>query len=971
MTESQSRVLHLDLAGERARLGDEPIRLTPKAFALLRHLVLHRDRLVTKEELLAALWSDTAVSDGVLTTTIREIRRALGERSRSRGFIETLHRRGYRFTGRVDIAKASGVGAAPAVASLIGREAELAALERRLATVAAGTRQVVLVSGEAGIGKTALLDTFIASAGAHPSVRVARGQCVERYGAAEAYLPWLDALGDLCQQPGREGAVAVLRRVAPLWLAQLPASMDPGERAALHREVAGAPAERMLREMCEALEALAADHPLVVALEDLHWADRSSLELLASIARRRQRARLLIVATYRPLDANQAGHPLVGIQRDLQVHRQCEELPLAFLSGDAVDAYLASRFPGLPVDVAPVVHRRTEGNALYMVNTADYLADCALIVENHGRWELRGEMRAIEAAVPDSLRAMIERQLDRVGDDERRLLEAASVAGVALADATLAPALGATVEEVGRACAALAQRGAFLEAGAEEDWPDGTATRRYRFIHALYPEVLYERIAPSARVRMHGAIAERLEAGHRDRAGAIAAELAAHFERARDPARAIEYLAVAAGNAVQRLAYGEAIGELNRALDLLAALPDDAACKKQELAIRIALAPSLMVTYGYAAPEVDAVYERAEALCREVGDTRQFFSVLIGRSAPSLLLARTERAKALAEQAVALAREQNDPRYLTQAETAIGLALVWRGEFAPAAEHLERSRIASEAVTQWPPAFRMVHDPGVAGRAYAAWAQWMLGFPDRAKREAAAAVASANELKHPFSVAFALVFAAFVHQARREIDATRQRADAAIALCTEHGFAMYLAVATVFRGWAIAEAGAVREGLAVMEEGLAAYSATGAVLVRPYFLALIGEACARGGDPERAQALLLDALAGAARTGERVYEAEIGRLLGELARTSDADEAEARFAQALLVARAQRARSLELRVATSRARAWQQRGRAAEAHALLSGVLAHFTEGFDTADLCDATLLLEELERGSRERVPR
>jgi DNA-binding winged helix-turn-helix (wHTH) protein/predicted ATPase len=966
MTEPEPRVLHLDLAGERARLGDEPLRLTPKAFALLRHLVLHRDRLVTKAELLAALWPATAVSDGVLTTTIREIRRALGEGSRSGGSIETLHRRGYRFTGHADVAGES----APSAAAIIGREPELARLDRCLATADAGTRQIVFVTGEAGIGKTALVDAFIARAGARPGVRVVRGQCVERYGAAEAYLPWLDALGDLCRQPGREASVELLRRVAPLWLVQLPAFMDPAERAALHREVSGAPAERMLRELCEALEALAADHPLVVVLEDLHWGDRSSLELLASIARRRQRTRLLVVGTFRPLDAVQAGHPLVGIQRDLQMHRHCIDLPLPFLSRDAVDTYLAARFPGLPEDVAPIVHRRTEGNALFMVNTADYLADCALVVANDGRWELRGEMRAIEAAVPDSLRAIIGRQLERMGGADGRLLEAASVAGVEFADAALAAALGASLEDVSRECAALAQRGAFLEAGVEEDWPDGTATRRYRFIHALYPEVLYERIAPSARVRMHGAVAQRLEAGYRDGAGAIAAELAAHFERARDPARAVAHLAVAAGNAAQRLAYVEAIGELNRALDLLATLPEDAARKKQELAIRIALAPPLMVTFGYAAPEVDAVYERAEALCRDVGDTRQSFSVLIGRSAPSLLLARTERAKALAERAVALARAQNDPRYLTQAETAIGLALVWRGEFVPAAEHLERSRIASEAVTQWPPAFRMVHDPGVAGRSYAAWAQWMLGFPERAKREAAAAVANAQELSHPFSLAFALVFAAFVHQARREIDATRERADAAIALCTEHGFAMYLAVATVFRGWTIAEAGAVDEGLAVMEEGLAAYAATGALLVRPFYLALIGEACARSGDVARARALLLDGLAGAARTGERVYEAELGRLLGELARETDAAEAEARFAEALRVARVQRARSLELRVATSLARLRRSQGRSEEGASLLSAAYDAFSEGFDTPDLRDGARLLAELREARVATAP-
>ncbi len=955
----RSSVLTLDLADEKARLGSAPLQLTPKAFAVLCHLVSHRERLVTKAELLRTLWRDTAVSDGALTTSIREIRRALGESSQRPRFIQTVHRRGYRFIGPVrTTAERPLVEAQPAPA-FVGREAELELLEQRLRAAENGARQIVFITGEAGIGKTALVDAFLARAAARADVRVARGQCVELYGAAEAYLPWLDALGRLCREWGSSGAVQVLRRVAPMWLAQLPALIDSEEREALLRQVAGAPPERMLREMAEALEVLAAEKPVVIALEDLHWGDHSSLELLQSVARRRERAQLLLLGTFRPSEVT--AHPLEGIEQELAMHRQCTKLPLEFLSDGAVAQYLALRFPGVPASLARVLHRRTDGNALFMVNTADYLADCALIVKDAGRWELRGEMRAVEAAVPASLRALIDRQLARISAEELDLLKAASVAGAEFADATLAAALDQPIEPISERCASLAQRGLFLRLVGDEDWADGTPTRRYAFIHALFVDVLYDSLAPSRRVRLHRTVGERLERAYAAQHDQIAAELASHFERGRDAARAVSYLSQAASNAAQRLAYPEAISTLTRALALLSALPDDPARAQRELMLRMALAPALMVTKGYAAEEVDDVYARAELLCRLAGEERQLFSVLIGRSSAVLLRGRTHEAKTLAEECCRIARDRQSPRYLTQAETALGITRFFCGELAPAAADLERSRLAYDAVEQRPPGFRLLHDPGAAGRSYAAWAHWLLGFPERARRESEAAIALARELSHPFSLAFALAFGAFVCQARRDVARTRERAEQAIEVCREHGFAMYLAVGTIFRGWALAEQQRAREGLELMENGLSDYAATGAVLVRPYFLALIAEMHLRFGALERAGALVAEGLAVIERTGERIYESELYRLEGEwIARRPQSThlDVERSLLQGLAIARSQRARSLELRIALSRTRQACSSDRDAEARSRLAELYERFDEGFDTPDLREAKALL-------------
>ena len=974
--------LRLDVADQQAWVGDNPVRLTPKAFAVLSHLVAQRERLVTKAELLATHWPGTVVSDGVLTTTVNEIRTALGEASRSPRFIQTVHRRGYRFIGAVQTSElaAPEAGASPLI---VGRESELGSLERWLQIAQRGTRQVVFITGEAGIGKTTVVDAFLCRISGRPGLWLARGQCVEHYGTAEAYLPWLDALGQLCRRPGSERVAGVLRRVAPMWLTQLPALVSVGEREELQREILGAPTERMLREMVEALEALTVERPLVLALEDLHWSDHSSLELLASLARRREPARLLLLGTYRPVEVILTGHLLKGIKQDLQAHQRCEEVPLEFLSRTAVGDYLSARFPGLPPGLGPVVHRRTDGNPLFMVNMAEYLAGRLLIVEDAGRWALRGEMRVVEAAIPESLRAMIDLQLERVSAEDRHLLDTASVAGVEFVDAALVPALDATEEAVSARCAALARHGLFLRSVAEEVWRDGTATMRYAFIHALYPDVLYEGLPPNRRLRLHRLIGERLETAYGTGAIEIAAELAMHFERAHDNSRAVVYLAQAARKAVQRLAYVEAIRGLRRALELIETLPDGAPRAQYELALRMALAPALMITKGYATPEVDEVYARAEILSRQINDERQLFGALIGRCGACVLMARLDAAKHLAEQALGLARERQAPRYLTQAETAMGITLFWRGELAPATDHLKRSRIAYEAVSQRPPGFRLLHDPGVAGRSYAAWTHWMLGFPDRARHESEAAVGLARELAHPFSLAFGLAFDAIVRQCCGEVDATLERAEAAIALCTEHGFAMYLAVGTILRGWVLTERDQAHEGVAEMEAGLEAYAATGAVLARPYFLALLAHAHAHLGRVERARPLLAEAMVSARDTGERVHEAELHRLTGELITQAPAararsggpgSEAEASFRHALRIARRQGAASLELRAAMSVCRLWRAEGRTADARRLLGDILGGFTQGLDTPDLQAATVLLESLGREAgrpRGRRPR
>lgn len=386
----------------------EVIALMPKAFAVLEYLVQHPGRLVTKDALLEGVWPGTAVGEAVLKVCIGEIRKALRDPARTPRFIATVHRRGYRFIAPVtavtasDTAQAPGGGLRPAPVQLAGREIVLDALHRGLARALGGERQVVFVTGEPGIGKTSVVEAFVSQLATDPQRWIAQGQCMEHYGKGEAYLPVLDALGRMCSAPGGARLLALLRRHAPTWLVQLPGLLSAGERKGLQRELLGATQERMLREMAEAVEVLTAEIPLVLVLEDLHWSDYGTLDLLARLARRREPAHLLLIATYRPVEVILSDHPLKAVKADLELHGQCRELPLDVLGEAAVSAYLADRFPGspLPVELAPLIHQRTDGLPLFMVTVVDELMAQGVLVERDGRWALPGGLEAIRMAMP-------------------------------------------------------------------------------------------------------------------------------------------------------------------------------------------------------------------------------------------------------------------------------------------------------------------------------------------------------------------------------------------------------------------------------------------------------------------------------------------------------------------------------------------------------------------------------------------
>jgi len=960
---------------------DTLVPLPPKAVAVLAALVAQAGQVVTKEALFAAAWPDTAVTSGVLKGCIRQIRRALGERGKTAQYIATVHWRGYRFCAPVTPveAPASGAGVerrgaamdlrapSPVVAAspagLVGREAELAQLQQCWVQACQGRRQVVFITGEAGIGKTTLVDAFVAQLAATAVVWSARGQCIEHYGAGEAYLPLLEALGQLGRWPDGAHLVALLHQVAPTWLLHMPSLVPEAEYEAVQRRAGGTTRERMLRELAEAVEALTAEHPLILILEDLHWSDGATVDWLAAVARRRAAARLLVLGTYRPAEAVVQAHPVRRVTQELRLHGQGVEVPLGLWAEPEVAAYLTQRFGAgaYPAGLARVLHQRTEGNPLFLVAVVDELVRQGVVQQEPAGWELIGGMKAAMGGVPESLRQLMERQLAQLQPQVQALLEAASVAGKEFAVAAVADAVAQAVDVVEDHCGTLARQGQFLRACGMDAWPDGTVAERYGFLHDLYREMLYARVPVGRRVRWHRQIGRRLEAGYGPQARELAAELAEHFVRGRDMERSVRYLRYAGEQAVQRSAHQEALVHLTKGLELLATIPATPARAQQELDLQIALGLALMATRGWAAPEVEQTYGRARALCTQLGETSQLFPTLWGLWRFYQSRGVLPTARDLGEQLMRLAERTADPTRLLEAHSALGQTLFQLGEYTTAWQHLEQGIALTDSVAPRVTVLRHGDAPSVVFLSFAALTLWCRGYPVQAVQRSQAALTLAHALNDPFSLAAAQHYAAFLHHHRHETLAVQTLGGDLLTLATGQGFPLYVGYGTYWRGWASAMQGEGEAGLRPMRQALGAVLATGQTLARPFCLVLLAEVAVQVGQIEEGLRLLTEARAAFEQSGRGDLLAEAYRLQGVLLlhqTAADAVQAEACFHQALTIARRQQAKSWELRAATSLARLWQQKGKQAEAHALLAPIYTWFTEGFDTADLQEAKALL-------------
>jgi len=956
----------LDPVNEQLWRGKRLVALQPKTFAVLRYLLERPQRLVTKDDLLDALWAEVHVGEAVLKTHLREIRQALGDKVKAPRFIETVHRRGYRFIAPVQHSPAPAHSPPPRprsspTSSFVGRQAELAHLNAALERARGGQRQVAFVTGEPGIGKTTLVKGFLEQLHGRDDLLVTWGQCIDQYGAGEAYLPFLEALGRLCRGPGGERTVDVLTRQAPTWLAQMPGLLSAAELEVLRRQAAGATPERMLREMAEALEALSEERLLVLWFEDLHWADYSTLSLISYLARRSGPARLLALGTYRPIEVLVSEHPLGSVTQDLLLHGQCEELSLTYLVERAVSEYLSARCPGhrFPPGLAQLIHARTDGNPLFMVNVVDSLVKRRLMSGAGGQWHLTVELEEVAVGVPENVVRMIERERDRLTALERRVLEAAGVAGMEFSIAAVAAAVEEDLVRVEEVCTGLARRGQFLQLKGRAQWPDGTVALRCGFIHALYQEVAYEAIGAARQSRLHQRIGERQEAGYGNRAGDIAAELAMHFERGRDHRRAVRYLRSAGENALRRSADHEATAHLTRALALLRELTETPEVLVETFETRIALARALIALRGAGSAEVEASYLHARQLVDRLGDESRLFPALWGLWFVNYSRGRYVIARDAGERLLESAEKGHDVGQSLQAHHALWPTLSAMGQPAAAVPHLEqglalydRERHASQVFLYGG------HDPGVCCRYYLALTRWLLGYPDGSGDAVRDALRLVEELKHPLTTVNALWFGAWVHYQRGERDMAAAVADRAVELAGQHAFSGWTDAALSLT-WVGAGRRLDMQAIAELHRRLASAWTGGAIWRQVFCLCTLAELYAEASRVDEA----LGALASIPEEARGAFYApEIHRLEGELSlrRSQPAtDDAEGHFRTAIDLARVRAEKSLELRAATSLARLWTSQGKHEDARRLLAGVYGWFTEGFATADLRAARSLLE------------
>ena len=968
----------VDWTNECVWHGDAMVRLPPKAFTVLRLLMAQAGQLVTKEALLEAVWAGAVVGEAVLTVCIGEVRRALGDTAQAPQFIQTVHRRGYRFIGHLPAVAPSPLPPSPlspprVVAPpplLVGREREFTHLHQWLERVRQGARQIVFLTGEPGLGKTTVVNAFVAEAARAGDVWLAWGQCIEHYGGGEAYLPVLEALGRLCREPGGAPLLALLEQHAPTWLAQMPALLSTTALEAVQRRVLGATRERMLREFADAVEVLTVTRPLLLILEDLHWSDYATLDLLTYLARRAGPTRLLLLGTYRPVEVALRAHPLQTVKQDLVLHGQGVELPLELLTAAEVVEYLTLRCASgadlLPSGrgLAQLIYQRTDGHPLFLVTVVEHLLQRGVLQEGAGPGAVPPEATAVAREVPVSVRQMIEQQFERLGAVEQRVLEAASVAGSACAVAAVAAGLDLAMEVVEDCCVGLAQRGQFLMASGLESWPDGTVTERYGWRHTLYQEVVYARVPEGRRLRLHRQIGEWQEHAYGEQAREVAAELAVHFERGRDSRRAVQYLQQAAENAAQRHAHQEVTALVTKGLALLATLPETAARAQQELDLQLALGPALMTTKGPAAPEVDQTYARARALCAQVGETPQLFPTLRGLWRFYLNRGTLQTARELGEQLVRLAQGAAAPTSLPEAHAALGTTLFYVGDYVTALTHIEQGFTRTALTAQQALGLHHGEAPGVRCLALAAWTLWCLGFPTQALRRGQEALAQAQAFAHPYSLAMAQHWLISVHHCRREVPAIQAQAAVLLTLATAQQFPLYVGHVTYWQGWALAMQGQGESGIVQLRQGMDVVLATGQTVVRPFCLILLAEAMEHAGQIDEGLRVIAEALVAIEASGRYELLAEAYRLHGALRlcqAVPDAHQVEACFQQALAIARRQQAKSWELRAAMSLSRLWQQQGKQDEARALLAPIYGWFTEGFDTADLQEAKALLVAL----------
>jgi DNA-binding winged helix-turn-helix (wHTH) protein/tetratricopeptide (TPR) repeat protein len=903
--------------GELWRDGREA-RLTPRATAVLTMLAARAGQLVTKQELFDQVWGGMAVTDDALTSCIQELRGVLGDDARRPRYIETRHRRGYRLmmpmaeeAGRAAIPMAAV--AVPEPARLVGRDAEMQELSRGFSQALSGRRQITFVTGEPGIGKSALTELFQEQLRADHQVRTAHGQCLDHHGVGEPYLPLIEALMRLAGGFDGDDVKEILATHAPSWLAQMPSLWSRSDRGAL--EARGrATRDRMMRELTEAVEAIATKRPLLLKLEDIHWSDASTLDWLAHVARRPEPARLMLLATFRPADAAAIKAGLGGVVAELALHGRCREISLRPLNLEAIETYLTARLGGADLggadgesrlqEIAPLLLERTGGNPLFMTSIVNQLAQQKTLAHTPSAL----------VSIPHDVRRFIERQIDDLDEGDRALLTAASVIRREFASTAVAAALETDTERVEADCTRLARQGVFIVKSGSTIWPDGTPAELYSFRHDLYRELLYDRLPATRRALSHARVGRRLEAAWAGRLDAIASELAEHFERGNEVVRAIPHHQRAAAKALRRSANDEAIGHLRRALEAIGHIADADERARVEVNLQVAIGAVHIGSRGFGVPEVLEAYTRAEMLCEQLGERADLFPALWGQWMFRLGRSELAASRDLCDRLLALAEKSGSLDLKLQAHHAMWATAFANGALAEALQHADAGIALYDAKLHQAMASSYGnHDTGCCARNFSALSLALMGERDRARTTIDRSVAEARALGDPFSLALTLYFTAIAAQLIGNVALATENSQASMQVATEHALEMPKLWSTCVAGWCTVENGEHDRGLAMLEKSFATMHATQSMHFFSYHVGLLADARMKAGRHSDALRAVEEGIAFAERDGDRFYCAELYRMRGVLEAGSPGHlaQAEASFHKAIEIARKQGAAILE------------------------------------------------------------
>ncbi|MFY9569963.1 MAG: protein kinase, partial [Blastocatellia bacterium] len=867
----------------------------------------------------------------------------------------------------------------------VGREAERERLRDAMAAATSGQGSMICIAGEPGIGKTTLVEDFLGelSAGGG-SCSVARGRCSERMAGTEAYLPFLEALEGLLRGEHGGSAARLMRVIAPTWYVQVAPQLSESTADRLNDEVRNATQQQMKRQLATLLVELSQQRPLILFFDDLQWADLSTVDLLAYMATRLEGMRLLILTTYRSSEMLLSKHPFLQVKLDLQGRGLCHEIPLGFLAREDIDHYLGLTFPNhrFPGEFLNLIYEKTEGSPLFMVDLLHYLCDLKVISRDDTGWFLEQSVPDLERDLPESVKSMIQRKIDQLTDDDRKLLICACVQGYEFDSAVLSRALSKDSADVEDRLEVLEREHAFLKLTGEQEFPDGTLTLRYRFIHALYQNVLHTTLKPTRKASLSVAVAQALLGYYgEDKASEVASELALLFESARDFDRASAYFMKAAKQALKVFAYQEAAALSRRGVDLILKLPASPERDQRELDGQMTLGLTLPPIKGFAAPEVESAFSRARELCEQFGESPALFRVLYGLWTVYVIRADFQTAHDLADRLMRLAQTAGQPSLTTRAHFARGFTSDYLGDHREAREQYERLLELADPQRYLVDAYIYGNDVVQIAQSRRAWLLWVLGYPDQAAALTEKCVEVAREMLHPFTTASALLTIPQLSFEVRLPRRAQEMAEEAMAISTEYGFPLHLAYAALHHGWAIALQGRFEEGIEEMRRHFQSLSIMGAEMSWTGYQVSMADVYREAGQVEEGLEVVADSLARVARTGERFFEAELYRARGDLlasimdthsrdvlvtpqsdAETCPSQDAEASYLRAIVIARERGAKSHELRATIGLSRLMARRGESARALESLSGILEWFREGFDTPDLKTARTLITELK---------